>query len=91
MRQISRSDQNSWQQFEAKFGLKAKGFTDKQIAFAQSVLSEMLGSVGYFTGNLSVIAPGMAAPVAYAVDHVIGVTSRSVFPHSFLWTTGSTI
>ncbi|CAG2103253.1 unnamed protein product [Medioppia subpectinata] len=76
-------------EFEAKFGLKGKGFNAKEIAFGQSILSEMLGSIGYFSGNLSVDSPGMSAPVSYGpLTMLSAVPSRPVFPHPFLWDEG---
>ncbi|CAG2178629.1 unnamed protein product, partial [Oppiella nova] len=77
------------QEFDTKFGLKGKGFNEKQITFAQSVLSEMLGSIGYFNGNLSVDSPGMTSPKTYGpLEMLSAVPSRPVFPRPFLWDEG---
>ncbi|KAJ3056248.1 Processing alpha glucosidase I [Rhizophlyctis rosea] len=37
--------------FEKQFGLAAKGFKDDEIAFAQSLLGNMVGGLGYFHGT----------------------------------------
>ncbi|CAG8620125.1 14944_t:CDS:10 [Funneliformis caledonium] len=37
--------------FEKTFGLSAKGFGDKQIYFAQTSLSNLIGGIGYFYGS----------------------------------------
>ncbi|CAG2168886.1 unnamed protein product [Oppiella nova] len=77
------------QEFDTKFGLKGKGFNEKQITFAQSVLSEMLGSIGYFNGNLSVDSPGMKSPKTYGpLEMLSAVPSRPRFPRPFLWDEG---
>ncbi|RHZ88789.1 hypothetical protein Glove_21g288 [Diversispora epigaea] len=37
--------------FEKVFGLAAKGFDDKHIYFAQTMLSNLIGGIGYFYGS----------------------------------------
>jgi len=33
--------------FEKTFGLREKGFDDKQISFAQTIMSNLIGGIGY--------------------------------------------
>ncbi|XP_054153186.1 mannosyl-oligosaccharide glucosidase-like [Oppia nitens] len=100
-KQLTTGDYNSYEtdlqnrikqfdrEFDEKFPLKGKGFTDNQIDFAKSVISEMLGSIGYFNGNLSVDSPGMPSPKTYGPLQILSaVPSRPVFPRPFLWDEG---
>ena len=76
-------------EFEEKFGLKSKGFNRTQIQFAKSVLSEMLGSIGYYSGNLSVDSPPMKTAKWYGPLQLLSaLPSRPVFPRPFLWDEG---
>jgi len=80
---------NFRQDFEERFKLKSKGFNESQIAFAQTVLSEMLGDIAYFNGNLSVNSPGMKTPKSYGPLQILsGLSSRPEFAHPYLWDEG---
>ena len=75
--------------FEQSFGLSKKGFDDNQIQFAKAALSNMLGSIGYFTGTPIVKSKYADEPVAYwNTSLYTGVPSRSFFPMGFLWDEG---
>ncbi|XP_054163075.1 mannosyl-oligosaccharide glucosidase-like [Oppia nitens] len=77
------------EEFDKKFRLKSKGFNESQIAFGKSILSEMIGSIGYFNGNLSVNSPGMTQPKTYGPLQILSaVPSRPIFPRPFLWDEG---
>ncbi|CAB4480583.1 glycoside hydrolase [Rhizophagus irregularis] len=39
------------QRFEKTFGLREKGFNDSQIYFAQTIMSNLIGGIGYFYGS----------------------------------------
>ena len=65
------------QQFEQKFGLRSKGFNESYVEFGKSVLSEMLGDIGYFNGDILVESPGMKKPVSYGPLQILsGLSSR---------------
>ncbi|XP_026480750.1 mannosyl-oligosaccharide glucosidase isoform X1 [Ctenocephalides felis] len=75
--------------FEDLFGLKKKGFSEKQISFAQASLANMIGSVGYFYGSSKVKSEYTKEPVPYwKAPLYTGVPSRSFFPRGFLWDEG---
>ena len=81
-------------QFEAKFEklfkLKEKGLSNDHIGFARALLSNMLGSVGYFYGTSLVRSKhGGEEPLEYwPAPLYTGVPSRSFFPRGFLWDEG---
>ena len=77
------------QEFEQKFELRKKGFNDSEIGFAQSVVSEMVGSVSYYSGNLSVWSPGLSKNKVYGPLQILsGLPSRPVFANPYLWDDG---
>ena len=77
------------EEFEAKFGLKKKGFNESEIGFAKAALSNMIGSIGYFHGISKVQGESNKEPVPYwKASLYTGVPSRSFFPRGFLWDEG---
>lgn len=76
--------------FEHIFALKAKGYSEKQIEVAQSMLSNMLGGIGYFYGSCKVSSarnPKVVKPYG-PFQLLTAVPSRSFFPRGFLWDEG---
>ncbi|KAG5893399.1 hypothetical protein JTB14_038061 [Gonioctena quinquepunctata] len=77
------------EKFEKTFSLKAKGYAQKHIDFAQAALSNMVGGIGYFYGASKVQSIYTKEPVAYwRAPLYTAVPSRSFFPRGFLWDEG---
>lgn len=77
------------QRFEDTFHLKEKGYQAKEIHFAQTALSNMIGGIGYFYGTSRVQSVYTKEPVPYwKAALYTGVPSRSFFPRGFLWDEG---
>lgn len=77
------------QRFEHTFRLKEKGYSPKEIQFAQSALSNMIGGIGYFYGSSRVQSQYTKGPVPYwPASLYTAVPSRSFFPRGFLWDEG---
>lgn len=79
--------------FEKKFKLKTKGYSGDEIEIAQSIVSNMIGSVGFFHGYSKVVSGsepgGRPEPLLYGPHSLLtGVPSRSFFPRGFLWDEG---
>ena len=75
--------------FEQVFKLKEKNYSDKALAAAQSALSNMLGGIGFFTGQSIVQSLNNKDPVLYwPANLYTAVPSRSFFPRGFLWDEG---
>jgi len=75
--------------FENVFSLAERGFNETQIAFARNVLSNMLGSMGYFYGSSLVRSQHTSEPIDYwQAGLFTAVPSRSFFPRGFLWDEG---
>eukprot|EP00188_Purpureofilum_apyrenoidigerum_P004006 Plantae.Rhodophyta-Purpureofilum_apyrenoidigerum.ctg4362.p1 GENE.Plantae.Rhodophyta-Purpureofilum_apyrenoidigerum.ctg4362~~Plantae.Rhodophyta-Purpureofilum_apyrenoidigerum.ctg4362.p1 ORF type:complete len:562 (+),score=111.49 Plantae.Rhodophyta-Purpureofilum_apyrenoidigerum.ctg4362:149-1687(+) len=80
------------ERFATVFNLKAKGFSDENIEFAQRTLSNLVGGVGYFHGALPVhmaTEDGSKKIMSSDVRTLISATpSRRSFPRAFLWDEG---
>ena len=77
------------QMFSEMFHLREKGFTAKEIYVAKAVLSNMLGSVGYFFGSPVVQSQYNEEPLDYWPAALFtAVPSRPFFPRGFLWDEG---
>lgn len=75
--------------FEETFKLKEKGYSQSDIRFAESALSNMLGGIGYFYGSSRVQSVHTKDPVPYwKAPLYTAVPSRSFFPRGFLWDEG---
>lgn len=75
--------------FERLFGLRTKGYTEKESNMAKEILSNMLGGIGYFYGSSLVQSAHNKEPVEYwAAPLYTAVPSRSSFPRGFLWDEG---
>ena len=75
--------------FERIFRLKSKGFSPEEISFAEAILSNMIGGVGYFYGSNKVASESSTEPLKYGPHSLLSaVPSRSFFPRGFLWDEG---
>lgn len=75
--------------FEERFTLKAKGFGNDEVQFAQAGLSNMVGGIGYFYGSSRVISRYFKEPTDYWNSALYtAVPSRPFFPRGFLWDEG---
>ncbi|KAK0041346.1 mannosyl-oligosaccharide glucosidase [Biomphalaria pfeifferi] len=75
--------------FETLFKLKEKGYPQEAVTFAQAVVSNMLGSIGYFYGSSLVQSVYNKEPLNYwEAPLYTGVPSRPFFPRGFLWDEG---
>ena len=83
-----------WQQkfndkFEKKFRLKEKNFSSIAINMAQSTLSNLIGGIGFFSGQSMVKSFNNQEHVLYWNSNLYtAVPSRSFFPRGFLWDEG---
>lgn len=77
------------EEFENKFGLKAKGYPEISRTTAMAALSNMLGGIGYFYGSGRVSSTHTTDSVPYwRAPLYTAVPSRSFFPRGFLWDEG---
>lgn len=76
-------------EFERKFKLAKKGYSKSDVIFAESILSNTIGGIGYFYGSSRVQSPFTKEPVPYwKAPLYTAVPSRSFFPRGFLWDEG---
>ena len=80
--ELARLQNDFDQRFENTFQLKARqNMTDKQIHFARSTLSNLLGGIAYFTGQSLVANANQSMPDLYwPTSLYTAVPSRSFFP-----------
>ncbi|KAJ2601754.1 Processing alpha glucosidase I [Coemansia sp. RSA 1722] len=84
--------------FEATFGLRNKGFSDKQVEMARDAVSSLVGGIGYFYGSGLVskdpkpeygISQDVSEPELSTPYSLFATTpSRPFFPRGFLWDEG---
>ncbi len=78
-------------QFEKSFGLKQKNYSPKQVQFAQSAFSNLIGGIGYFCGDWLLENHKPGEPNAISQPEYClytAVPSRPFFPRGFLWDEG---
>lgn len=86
---LSEKQKKFTNRFEKTFNLHEKGYNTKDIKFAQSALSNMVGGIGYFYGSSRVQSVHTKEPVPYwKAPLYTSVPSRSFFPRGFLWDEG---
>eukprot|EP00474_Spongospora_subterranea_P009137 CRZ09595.1 hypothetical protein [Spongospora subterranea] len=74
---------------EQCFNLTAKGFSESDRRVAQSALSDLIGSIGYFHGRSIQSDPITGNSLLAEEASLIAVApSRSFFPRGFLWDEG---
>ncbi|CAF0833560.1 unnamed protein product [Brachionus calyciflorus] len=75
--------------FEEIFKLREKNFSSSAVLTAQCALSNMLGGIGFFSGQSIVSSLNNKSPVLYwPANLYTAVPSRSFFPRGFLWDEG---
>eukprot|EP00735_Rhodelphis_limneticus_P011998 TRINITY_DN5165_c0_g1::TRINITY_DN5165_c0_g1_i1::g.29373::m.29373 TRINITY_DN5165_c0_g1::TRINITY_DN5165_c0_g1_i1::g.29373 ORF type:complete len:823 (-),score=218.08,sp/Q80UM7/MOGS_MOUSE/35.28/2e-139,Glyco_hydro_63/PF03200.11/1.3e-221,Bac_rhamnosid/PF05592.6/4.6e-06,Bac_rhamnosid/PF05592.6/74,Trehalase/PF01204.13/2.9e-06,GDE_C/PF06202.9/4.2e+02,GDE_C/PF06202.9/0.03 TRINITY_DN5165_c0_g1_i1:57-2525(-) len=75
--------------FEEVFHLKSKGFNKREVDFAMSSASNLIGAMGFFEGKWLVRdEPGKAEGEVGPSKLFSGVPSRPFFPRGFLWDEG---
>ena len=75
--------------FEDKFQLSKKNFSSSATYMAQAALSNLLGGIGFFSGQSIVKSMHAKEPVLYWPANLYSaVPSRSFFPRGFLWDEG---
>ncbi|KAJ1806998.1 Processing alpha glucosidase I, partial [Coemansia sp. RSA 2599] len=84
--------------FEATFGLRGKGFSEKHIDMARDAVSSLVGGIGYFYGSGLVskdpkpeygISEDVSEPELSEPYSLFATTpSRPFFPRGFLWDEG---
>eukprot|EP00051_Salpingoeca_urceolata_P006675 m.88375 g.88375 ORF g.88375 m.88375 type:complete len:776 (+) comp14938_c2_seq2:37-2364(+) len=84
--------------FESTFALKAKGYSEEKVDFAQSAFSNMIGGMGYFYGHSLVrdVRKPRPPPGAKKIPPLpyfdaplyTAVPSRPFFPRGFMWDEG---
>ncbi|XP_053622951.1 mannosyl-oligosaccharide glucosidase [Plodia interpunctella] len=76
-------------EFEVKFRLAEKGYTESEVGIARAAMSNMIGGIGYFYGAGRVRSSHTREPVPYwRAPLYTAVPSRSFFPRGFLWDEG---
>jgi mannosyl-oligosaccharide glucosidase len=92
--QVFDSVLQDWQEkfnkkFEEKFKLREKNFSSTAINMAQSALSNLIGGIGFFSGQSMVKSFNNKEHVLYWNSNLYtAVPSRSFFPRGFLWDEG---
>nr|XP_029728873.1 alpha-glucosidase 2-like [Aedes albopictus] len=77
------------EKFNSIFNLEAKGFTPGEVTFAKSIMSNLIGGIGYFYGASKVQSEYNEHPINYwKAPLYTAVPSRSFFPRGFLWDEG---
>ncbi|XP_026318498.1 mannosyl-oligosaccharide glucosidase [Hyposmocoma kahamanoa] len=76
-------------EFEEKFHLGQKGYSEEDINIAKAGMSNMIGGIGYFYGASRVQSQYIKESVPYwRAPLYTAVPSRSFFPRGFLWDEG---
>ncbi|KAL0269735.1 UNVERIFIED_CONTAM: hypothetical protein PYX00_007370 [Menopon gallinae] len=88
-RELEKHRSQFHKKFENVYKLREKKFDEDQISFAKSVLSNLVGGIGYFYGSSRVQSAHTKSPVPYwKAPLYTAVPSRSFFPRGFLWDEG---
>jgi len=87
--ELQKHSNNFNRKFEKIFQLKAKKYSDEDIASAKATFSNLLGGIGYFYGSSLVMSKYTQEPRTYwKAPLYSAVPSRSFFPRGFLWDEG---
>lgn len=77
------------ERFESTFELQKKNLSASANIMAQAAFSNLIGGVGFFTGQSIVKSLSNKEPVLYwPANLYTAVPSRSFFPRGFLWDEG---
>ncbi len=75
--------------FQTLFRFEEKNFSSSAVKMAQATLSNLLGGIGFFSGQSIVQSLNNKEPVLYwNANLYTAVPSRSFFPRGFLWDEG---
>lgn len=73
---------------EADAASPSRRFTGAHVVFARSVLSQMLGGIGYFSGTARLSINGKEKMTPASTSLLSTTPTRSFFPRGFLWDEG---
>ena len=87
-KEMEKRQQNFRENFDQKFNL-GHNFSEEKIQFARTILSNAIGSIGYYYGYSLVDSEQLPIARPYGPIQLLAVApSRSVFPRGFLWDEG---
>jgi mannosyl-oligosaccharide glucosidase len=86
---LARAYGNFQKKFDTVFGLRDRKASGPEVMMAQAALSNLIGGIGFFTGQSIVQSMFAKEPVLYWKSNLYtAVPSRSFFPRGFLWDEG---